>query len=211
MTQSVLAVRTSMEFFVDLASVSTTNNADGGTVEVFLADQQIARHPFGRTTPSTRRARLCVRFVPTKVGRQPLKISFSRRFVSALNRTPRVYADNISLRIVRGPTICIQGERKVGTSTAIDLTGQGNCAFALFVAPKAAANAIQIPGFGGTLELDLAALQFLVSGALDAQGSVRIPVRAPASLAGVALHWQAIQVCPTTKDFGAGVAIGFYR
>lgn len=210
MTQTVLAVRATMEFSVDLASMHNRTDPDGGQIEVFFAGQKIAAHAFGQITNTTKRERLCVRFTPTTVGPQALRLSLYRNFIATVGLTPRFYVDNVSLRLVAGPSVCIPSDRKILTAKTVFIEGTPNCAFALLLAPRGSVP-IPIPGFGGALEVDVLTLQLIVAGVMDAKGVARIPVTAPASVAGVPLYWQAISVCPSRKDFGAAARIGFYK
>lgn len=215
--QQVLVVPAVMEFTADFASIHANPNganADGGRANILIGGNRIAVESMGRITGNNadlKRRKICVRFRPTSGGRQTLRIELYRNFNAALGVTPRVFLDNVTLRLASGPTVCMPGERKVTLANPLQILGPANCGFVALVAPKLSTTPIRIPNIGGALGLDLASVLILTTGVLDAQGRASQAVAAPSSLAGQALFWQAIGVCPTSNDFGNPIKLGFHR
>ncbi|MCB9888659.1 MAG: hypothetical protein H6836_03710 [Planctomycetes bacterium] len=219
MAQNVLVIQGIEHLFTcDLANSRLVNlsNADGGTVEVYVDNVLVARHAFGNyVSGSTNRNRLCARFTPTATGQKELKITFHRNYLTSTgtNPTPTVYIDNISLIASPNlPVLCPRGERKVGTTMNLEVSGTANAQFALFVSPAALSSGFQIPGFGGLWWLGNPLLQVVNGLPLDAGGlnTLNLPVPNVPGLAGLPLYWQAIQASGSTVTVGELALFGVY-
>ncbi len=126
MEQDVLIIQGVVhEFRADIATTATfATNADGGTIVAFVDGARVATHAFGTIPVNTvERTRLCGRIVPTTTGRKKLRITFHRRFLTALTRTPTCFIDNIFLGRAQGLTVCFPGERKAGSTMQIQALG----------------------------------------------------------------------------------------
>ena len=214
--QKVISVPTVYEFSADVAALQTwtSTNADGGKVEVFLGTQLVTTHSFGRIAGNSsdlKRERICVRFTPKAVGSTTLSIRFSRAYLCAIGRTPRNYIDNIQLRRTAGPSVCMRGERKVNSAKKFEISGTAGHSFALFAAPKLFPTAINIPGIGGALELDLLTLALVSAGSIGASGTATVDITVPSVFAGVPIYWQALGIAAAGNNFGPNALIGFYK
>lgn len=199
LSQQVLVVPgVPLEFYADAASLSATASNDGGTIDVSLAGQPLLSYPFGRVAPGiTRRGILCARFTSNLSGLQKLDLTFSRVFTAQFGVTPRVYVDNVALRVEIGPTFCLRGERTLGSGAALEVLGEPNAAFAVFLSGKLSTG-LQVPGVGGIWWLDPPTTMFWLSGAVDAGGQWVQKITLPNDLAldQVSLWFQALQVTP---------------
>ena len=191
------------------------NNADAGTIEVWVDGVRISRVKFGPMRASqTYRRQICPRFIPKSTGKKELKFVFARAW-GARALTPRHHIDDIVLlRAPARPLICPRGERKLGGILTLDLYGAKQAAFVLFVAGSPG-KALQVPGFGGFFSLPLPPLSIpVLTGSLDAKGTKRWTLPLSASLApllGRPLYWQALQLTTGSKGFGTVATFGIYR
>lgn len=116
--------------------------------------------------------------------------------------TPRVNIDNVSVQDVTGPTYCIVGNRKIGTTVTFQVEGEPNAVYATFLAGGMTAG-LPIPGFNGLYSLDLGSTVLFLLGGLDAAGlaSVPLPIPVDPSLKSSPLFHQAVTV-GTSNEFG---------
>jgi hypothetical protein len=186
--------------------------AEGGTVTVKVGGNVAGtwQRFAGSISPGTYRDQLVFLFRPTVVGNQPLDIEMARTRYIWSTGTPLMHIDNVSLRIVTDPVIRMSGERKQGLPVKLEVLGAANGAFALLVAPKAAAAPIPIPGWTGALGLDPATMIFFFAGALDGNGQFSVNLTPPIGLGGIPLFWQGAQIVASGKSLGLMAPINFY-
>jgi hypothetical protein len=202
-------------FVADLAvaRIVSVNNADAGTIEVFVDNVLVTRHAFGSyTAPEVKRERLCARYTATATGQKTLKITFHRTFLTNTN-TPTSHIDNISLlQVPFNPVICPRGERKLGGTLNLEVDGKPNAQFGLFVSLSQLPSGFPVPGFSGLWWMGPLTIQVLTAG-LDAQGAFKLVQAIPnqAGLAGTPLYWQAIQVSGPLVTMGELARFGFYQ
>jgi hypothetical protein len=96
------------QFVAYLASTSTGNNADGGTVAAFLGATQVSAFSFGSVAMNvTNYGILSGIYTAQATGSQTLSINFSRSFGfggPGQNTTPTDYIDLISLTAIPEPS-----------------------------------------------------------------------------------------------------------
>jgi len=179
-------------------------------VTVLLGTQQVTSMtwPFSQLSP--KRRRLCAQFQSTSQG----KTDFIIQLTWAGNATassPRVYIDNVDLRLARSPMFCIRGERKIGGKTSFEVEGTANAAFVVFVSTNQIAP-IQVPGIQGAFELDPTSLAVFLNGVLDASGKFQLSATLPniTILNGLKLYWQALGVSTGGASLGWAYQTAFY-
>ena len=180
-------------------------------IDVFLGNSKLPAPQVAFTRPNPKRLRACVRFTPTVAGATALRFSISYQGLANSN-APRVYLDNVSLRRATNPSFCMQGERKLGGSTQLQVDGSPSAAFVIFLAAGASPAPIPLPGFIGALEIDPLTAQPFVSGALDASGtwSQKLTIPNLTGLAGIPIHWQGLEVGAMGASFGVPSVMAFY-
>jgi len=216
LTQTILAVPgTTYELFADIAISGPNGNAQAGIFEVKIGGVSVAKKDFGRYTGNSNpRDRLCERFQLKKAGNVTFQVELSRPKYIWSKSTPRLFIDNIQLRLVNDPIFCIKGDRKLGSSASWELHGVPKSVFAVFLAPKLLPKPVPIPGFSGLYGLDVATTIPLYSGVLDTTGMHAQPFRMPLIIAldKTPLYIQALQLSPTRKlSFGPFHNWGFHR
>jgi hypothetical protein len=215
--QTVTVAPILYELTLDVAStvVPSSTVAALPIVTVYLDNQVIVSKNFLNTTArrAVMRERLAVRFTPQAAGPRQLKVEFTFNGLAGVGRSPRVYVDNVDLRLRRDPFYAVRGERLLGASVAFEVAGTANAAYLVYLAPKKLPAPVTIPGFTGQLALDPSILILFLGGALDAQGSfkVTLPIPLITGLAGVPLHWQGIQLIAAGQGFGWESTQGFYQ
>ena len=190
------------------ASASGTN-ADAGTIYAQVNGVEVARITFGNITiTETKRAHLCARFVASVTGSVPLTIFMERRYLCNTG-TPRVNVDNVSVEDVTGPTYCIVGNRKIGTTVTFQVEGEPNAVYATFLA-GGATGGLAIPGFNGLYTLDLGSTSLFLLGGLDAAGLASVPLSIPndPTLKNSPLFHQAVTV-GGSNEIGLGFGCVF--
>jgi hypothetical protein len=95
----------SYNFKADLAMEPNSNNADGGTVQVFVGPTLITSFSFGTTTYGVNEyANLSATYVPALSGVQTLAINFARGYYAG-GGTPLDFIDNVQLAPVPEPGV----------------------------------------------------------------------------------------------------------
>ena len=217
MEQDVLLVKGAKYLLTaDIAMINTEvlHAVDGGRIQFHADGVMLKKVQFGNPYAKIiRRQRVCIRFSPVSSGSRPLRISFDRNW-GARALTPRHHIDNIRLVIApRQPILCPRGERKVGANTSLRLDSYGtpSARFGAFVA-FGARPPIVVPGLVGTWSLGSPNL-LVFAGLFDSGGahSISIPLAVAASLAGVPLHWQGVEVTGRTGSIGEPAQFGVYK
>ena len=136
-----LSAAVSYQFAADLAMTPPGNNADGGTILVFVDTTLIASNSFGSTTAGVNKyAHLAATYSPAASGSHTLSIQFSRAFgPGGVSSTPTDYIDNIAL----SPTPVPLNSQFNGGKLVLTWT---NSAFALQGAPLVTGNYTNIAG-----------------------------------------------------------------
>ena len=197
-----------LEYYIDVACSASGFNNDGGQVELRLAGRSMGAHAFGMVSAAgVYRTVICGRHVATASGMQPLQIVISRTFAGLFGRTPRVYVDNMSLDLAPGPTFCMTGDRKLGSTVSLDVGGDAGARFVVFVAPQRLASGIVLGGIG-TWWLEPTTTVQLLAGTLDNMGAftTTFPLPRDPALHQVPLWFQPGQV--TTAN---AVSLGLPR
>ncbi len=208
-----LVAGTTYELRADVSSSRATSsgtNADAGRIYAQVNGVEVARITYGSIIINeTKRAHLCGRWVAAASGPVQLVIFTERSFLCNAG-TPRVNIDNVSVEDVTGPTYCIVGNRKIGTTVSFAVSGQAGAAYATFIAAGQITGGIPIPGFNGLWWLDFASVTSFLSGALDGAGNATTPVPIPnnTALKTVPLYHQAISV-GTTAELGLCFCVVF--
>ena len=115
------------EFRCDLAARGASTFLTGIT-EVQLAGRRIVRYDFGKGGSSVKRVRLCVRFTVHSINKKMLQISSLRARPSSPGA--QSFIDNVVLCPAPGPTVCIPGERRGGTTLTLNAEGNRDHHFA---------------------------------------------------------------------------------
>lgn len=136
-----LSSAVSYQFAADLAMTPPGNNADGGTIQVFVDTTMIASISFGSTTVNVNKyAHLTGTYSPAASGSHTLSIQFSRIFgPGGVFSTPTDYIDNIAL----SPTPVPLNSQLSGGNLILTWT---NPAFALQGAPSVTGTYTNITG-----------------------------------------------------------------
>jgi len=100
-----LTAGTTYNFFANLAMTPPSDNADGGTISVFVGPTGIASYSFGSTTVGvTEYATISGTYQPAFTGAQTLSINFSRGYgIGNGWQTPSDWIDNIELTPIPEP------------------------------------------------------------------------------------------------------------
>lgn len=180
-------------------------------IRVLVGTQVVTQYVFRAVRRTLRRERICLTFRPLVAGPTNFTIEFEYR-AAARATGYRFAVDNIDLRLARQPQFCIRGERILGNAASFEISGAASSATVLFLSPARAPTPITISGWTGQLELDLRSLIVFFAAPLDTSGAfqVSLPVPRLNSLAGVPLHWQAVQITNATKGFGWASQQAFY-
>ena len=122
----VLTAGVSYHFHADLAMTPPGNNADGGTIRVYVGPSLLASYSFGGTTVGvTEYASISGTYQPAVTGAETLSIDFSRDWGIGIGwQTPNDWIDNIQLTPIPEPSavaiiaaasglMAIVGRRKV--------------------------------------------------------------------------------------------------
>jgi len=202
------------EIGIDIATVASTNNKQGGIIEVWLAGKRVATWTrlSGNISAGSYKDRLCGQFkYAGTAGTQALEVHLSRPLFIWTSGTPQLFIDNVSLRPTVGPTILHFGERKIGTHMLLGVQGRPSAAVLVMFAAKPAPP-IPIPGIGGALKLDPASLTLLLSGKLDAFGflGVGFPLPNTPALHGLPIWWQGLQADKNGAAFGGTYNVAVY-
>lgn len=203
---------TTYELRADVSSSRATSsgtNADAGRIWAQVNGVEVARITFGSIVINeTKRAHLCGRFVAATTGPVQLVVFMERSFLCNAG-TPRVNLDNVSVQDVTGPTYCISGNRKIGTTVSFAVSGEPNAVYATFIA-GGMTGGLPIPGFNGLFTLDLGTTTLFLVGALDGAGlgSVPVPIPNNTSLKNSPLFHQAVTV-GTSNQIGLGFGCVF--
>jgi len=215
MEQDVLIIQGVVhEFRADIATTQTftSTNADGGTIVAYVDGVAVATHAFGSiSSMAVERTRLCGRIVPKTTGKKKLRITFHRRFLTALNRTPTCFIDNIFLGRTSGLTVCFPGERKAGATVGIQALGNPGNKFAIFLGVGQQTPALPIPGWTGAWELKSPYFP-LVIGTLDTSGQWRLAASVPASAKGAKAWIQGAMAASSSPvvNLGFGQEVNVY-
>lgn len=136
-----LSAAVSYQFAADLAMTPAGNNADGGTITVFINSTMIASNSFGSTTAGVNKyVHLTGTYSPPDSGLYTLSIHFSRNFgPGGIFSTPTDYIDNVAL----SPTLVPLNFQLNGGEIILTWT---NPAFALQGAPLVTGNYTNIAG-----------------------------------------------------------------
>ena len=190
-------------------------NADAGMVEIFVDGTAVGKHEFGRFNPNVNdnpRARMCFTFQATSTGQVPLKVEFSRKYYCS-SRTPTVFLDNATLiQAPVQPIICPLGERFLNQTADISIQGTASANFALYLGLAKLPSGIAIPGFNGAWSLSGPVFQLFVV-QFDSSGHYSFQPAIPndPTLAGLLLHWQAIEAATSGVSIGEACSFAFYN
>lgn len=214
--QVALPAGVPIEFSMDVAYSKNYagTNSDRGQIEVLLGTQSLGLLPAARksiTNITTEVDHYNSRFTLTTGGLVTLKITVQRYY----NATGVFcHLDNVYCGIQPGAAFGFVGDRKIGQSFDYRLIGEPNstCVVLFAAGPWPTPGGLQIPGFGGTLQLELPSLLVFWVEPLPASGEViktagsfpNIP-----ALAGVPFWWQSLQVVPSPASFTLGVGRPF--
>ncbi|HMQ23558.1 MAG TPA: hypothetical protein PKE00_13760 [Planctomycetota bacterium] len=198
--QNLVLPATYFEVHAELCMDAPGFNNDAGTVSIWVGGVERARHAWGAVaTTSISRTVICERFLLTSGGPQSFEVRFDRSFASLRGRTPRLYIDNVALRVAAGPSFAFFGDRKPGLTTEVAIRGNPSTAVGVFLAPKSGP-ALTIPGFAGSFTLDLATTVSFYAAVTDAAGRQSAKFQIPGNLTalqGVSLFYQAVEVSQT--------------
>ena len=196
-----IAPATVYEFSADVSTIYSRvgfYNLDAGALTVDVNATQVGSFVFSGTitAPRTWRGRATIRFSSTASGSVPVRIHLRRSF-TCNTFTPRVNIDNISLRVVTGPTFAITDARRLLAPMPMTFSGTPNALAAVFVAGAELQPGMPIPGFRGLLNLNPAGNLVVLFGAtLDANGrySTSIPVPNVPVLLTQPIYFQPVEV-----------------
>ena len=110
------------------------------------------------------------------------------------------------------PVILTKGERKIGGTLRLDLSGTPAADVALFVSTSRLPAGFPVPGFGGLWFMGPLNLE-LLRAKLDGTGVFTLQVSIPNDPTAVAfpLHWQGAQAVGSAISLGHPATFGFYR
>ncbi|MFQ5506793.1 MAG: hypothetical protein ACE5F1_18640, partial [Planctomycetota bacterium] len=148
---------------------------------------------------------------PSSPGPKTLNIEVAYQGLARASG-PRVYLDNVDLRISRPPVFCFRSERRIGTSVKFEVTGSAGKGFVVFLAAKLLPAPVPLPGFTGDLAIDPRTAFPMIPGVFDPSGKFSGSLTVPplTSLAGVPLYWQGLQAT-VPPALGWASTQGFYR
>jgi len=197
--------------------VSCDLAVDGGTGSDFhagLCYVQVNGVEIGRLDfldyryPLIERGRFTWRFTSTTGGTVPLRVNFQRPLYTFNVGTPRMHADNITLRAAPGPTFSMPCNRQMGAAQLSFLVDGGKGAagapFALFVSAAELQTGLPISGVSGLLYLDPRYIALVFNGNFNPNAfystSLQIPVVAP--LVTTPIWFQAVDLVNNTVALG---------
>lgn len=187
---------TEYELTADLAVVYPKAWADAPfEVRVSLPFAACA-HTFGlENQPVVRRMQCFGHGFAMAPGEVDLFIEVRTKFVGVHGTTPRVYVDNVDVRVAGGVVFALTGQRGVGSTAPNTIHGRAGVGYYLLVAPKPLVPPLPLPPFTGSLALDPTTLVQLSQGIFPSDGRVLGGLSVPAipSLAGVPIYWQPVQ------------------
>ena len=202
-TQSVpLQAGAEYEFSADIMSQAQYKDSLGPLVEVKIGSASVYQWQRFSTgiQAGTYREKLVARIRPTVTGTQAFKIEFQRPLHVYTTTTPRIFIDNIQLRLAARPSIGVAGDRLLGLPMAVWMEGTPSALGLLFVSARRLPTPIRVPGFVGTWELGLSSTLLVLAGPLHAQlGTWKASIQVPkdTNLLGKSLYWQGIEVGKT--------------
>jgi hypothetical protein len=190
------------EFTADILSHAKAKDVMGPMIEVKINSRSIYRwQRFAKGIEAgVYREKLVVRFQSYLTGNPALNIEFQRPGHVYTSSTPRIFIDDIQVRIAELPSVSIAGDRKLGQSMTISMQGTPNAVAILFLSPRLASKVMRVPGFRGWWELEIASARPILSGTIrqnDGRWTGTLKVPKDKNLLGRSLYWQGIEISKT--------------